>query len=98
MACKHERVEGRKPGTERCKKCSWTFPCADKNCGHSDCIDFRGELPKCYYCGTKVDGNPSNFRVANAQVEELRVADPNGSWGTGNVVGCARSFHHACRV
>lgn len=101
MACEkgeHELAPGRKEGTERCRKCSWAYPCREENCGHSDCIEFRGELPRCYYCKKRVEGPPTSFANAKSELEVLRVGSKDGTWGTGNVVGVNRSFHHACRV
>jgi hypothetical protein len=36
--------------------CKERFPCAGNDCGHSDCVETRGELPKCHYCLKRVDG------------------------------------------
>jgi hypothetical protein len=36
--------------------CKERFPCAGNDCGHMDCIERRGTLPKCHYCGKKVEG------------------------------------------
>jgi NAD-dependent SIR2 family protein deacetylase len=54
--CRHSFVDGRKPGTVKCSNCKWQFPCRESTCGHSDCIEFKGKLPRCYYCKKQVHG------------------------------------------
>lgn len=99
MACKkHERVDGKKPGTLKCKNCSWRFPCPENTCGHADCIEFREKAPDCHCCGKPVEGHPTNFSMPNSAYEQIQKSDKNGSWATGSILGCARSFHHACRT
>lgn len=39
-----------------CSVCEDRFPCAGNDCGHMDCIETRGELPKCHYCSKRVEG------------------------------------------
>ena len=36
--------------------CRERFPCAGNDCGHLDCIERRGKLPKCHFCGQQVSG------------------------------------------
>lgn len=53
-----------KPGEEECKTCETRFPCAEKNCGHFDCIGFRrstGSNPACYYCEKNIAGSYESF-------------------------------------
>jgi hypothetical protein len=52
----HTIMTGRKPGTQKCTSCSWRFPCPEATCAHLDCIEFKGELPRCYYCEKRVEG------------------------------------------
>jgi hypothetical protein len=93
----HIVVTGRKPGTERCKQCSWTFPCRETTCGHLDCIEFRGELPHCHYCNKRVQGSPASMRSATSQLKELRNWDDNGTWTTWSIHGVTRAVHYSCR-
>lgn len=94
----HVTAPGRRPGAERCRSCSWTFPCRDRDCGHGDCIDFRGELPLCHYCGKRVQGSPAGFSSRPSQnVLELENDDPAGSWTRWSVRGVTRAVHYCCR-
>jgi hypothetical protein len=97
--CKHDNVvPGRKPGTERCKDCSWVFPCREDSCGHMDCIDFKGELPRCHYCDKRVQGSPGGICSPSSQVPEMRVdGGPDASWTPWSVRGVTRAVHYTCR-
>lgn len=71
----HEVVDGRRPGSERCKVCSWVFPCRDAAyCGHLDCLEFNekaGKAPRCYLCHGKLTGE-RNTEGATWGLMELR--------------------------
>jgi hypothetical protein len=96
--CEHDVVAGRKPGTERCRKCSWTFPCREETCSHFECIDFRGKLPKCYYCLGRVVGSPGGRSSATAVLEVLRVSGgDSASWTPWSVRNISRAVHYCCR-
>jgi hypothetical protein len=94
----HDVVPGRKPGTERCKNCSWRFPCPDNDCAHSDCMEFRGELPRCHYCRERVQGSPAGFSSRPCpNLSLLEKDDPSGSWTRWSVRGHTRAVHYCCR-
>ncbi len=96
--CTHEEVvPGRKPGTERCKACSWVFPCRSNDCGHIECIDFRGELPICHFCRKRVKGSPASIRSVTATMPELQNWDDDGTWTPWSVRGVTRAVHYVCR-
>lgn len=96
--CDHSVVPGRKPGTERCTKCSWRFPCAGNDCGHLDCIEFRQQLPLCHYCRKRVEGSPGGFSLLNSFYPPIRqMGGQDASWTIWDVRGVTRSVHYACR-
>lgn len=45
----------KREGHYKCSSCSVKFPCRETDCGHQDCIDFRGAT--CYVCHKKIDGD-----------------------------------------
>lgn len=94
----HTVIDGRKPGSQRCRDCSWTYPCRGNDCGHSDCIEFRGELPLCHYCRKRVQGSPAGFSVRPCpNVPELEKDDPESAWTRWSVRGVTRAVHYCCR-
>src|SRR6185369_9559036 len=95
--CDHETAPGRKEGSERCKKCSWTFPCREQTCAHMDCLEFRKELPKCYYCGKRVEGNPGGVCSPSSAFTPIAKSDRDASWMPWNVRGHTRAVHYTCR-
>ena len=97
--CKHDSVvAGRKPGTERCKDCSWVFPCRGNDCGHMECIEFRAELPVCHYCQKRVQGSPAGVRSpASTFAPIASFGGPDASWTPWSVRGVTRAVHYCCR-
>lgn len=94
----HEVVDGRKPGTSRCTDCNWRFPCPDNDCGHGDCMEFRGELPRCHHCRERVQGSPSGFSFSPCPgLPQLEKSEPEGSWTRWDVHGHTRAVHYCCR-
>lgn len=45
-----------KPGTYRCEAHGGRFPCKERYCGHSDCLDVRGGLALCFVCKKDIEG------------------------------------------
>jgi hypothetical protein len=96
--CQHDVKPGRKPGTERCKLCSWAFPCRGNDCGHLDCIEFRAELPVCHHCQKRVQGSPGGVCSPSATFEPIRAAiGEEASWTVWSVRGITRAVHYTCR-
>lgn len=93
----HIVKEGRKPRSERCTNCSWTFPCREETCGHLDCFEFRGELPRCHYCDKRVKGSPSSICSPSSKLPQLQTTSEAATWTTWNVHGTTRTVHYSCR-
>lgn len=96
--CQHDVVPGRKEGTLRCKRCSWRWPCREDNCGHLDCIEFKHQMPKCYYCGERVQGAPGGVCMPDSLFDPVRFDNgDNASWTPWSVHGHTRAVHYCCR-
>jgi len=89
MACHHEWREKR-PGIEECVRCHDQFPCAEKDCGHFDCVAHR-DLTRCFYCRKPLDGAQTWARG-----EVLREADrPYDTFASRR--GNTKAAHRPCR-
>lgn len=94
----HVVKPGRRPGSERCTVCSWTYPCREETCGHLDCMEFRGHLAQCHYCEKRVRGSPGSICSPSSTISELRqTAGDVATWTSWNVHGVLRAVHYTCR-
>jgi hypothetical protein len=93
----HVVKEGRRPGSERCKVCSWTFPCRERRAGtglHG--VSRRAAaLPLLQQAGPGVTGE--HARSSTSSIPELRNWDDNATWTSWNVHGVTRAVHYSCR-
>jgi hypothetical protein len=96
-ACNYEQAK--RGNFEVCTRtgCKERFPCAGNDCGHLDCIEERGELPKCHYCGKRVEGRPAGICSPSSTFEPITKSDDNGTWTPWSVRGLNRAVHYSCR-
>jgi hypothetical protein len=93
--CNHDIAFGKKPGSEICRKCDWTYPCKNSvECSHFDCVEFRQKMPKCWYCKKTVEGSPEGFSARAIEALSPTKGEP---WTIWPVRGITRAVHYTCR-
>jgi hypothetical protein len=63
-------------------ECGERFPCANKDCGHVDCWEERGDAPVCHFCNEKLIGEHNT---------------ENSNWGCMAIRNKTYAAHYCCR-